>query len=290
MGVSIHAIERVGANTRHADFCLWDYPPPRPAQGKLASANLLWRAIEASGEGDALVAACETLRSGLGPGMTVYGVKSSRGRLAFEFYFYDYARLERKVSVSRVIDILQPAVTHDLKRLEGRPYFMFSLDLDEAIVTRQRPLEIVNLYIGNPGSSVSSGICYEVGAAGARLANFYFFFNAKTQMQEVRGKAACSAHHDLRGAVLEPLFRKPWLDCEVAVVANKQRNDGLYFSRVGTPALIDFLETQAWPEALTAFVRDNSADLDHLLWDLGVDYVVEDSKAQIVKTAFYGLL
>ena len=290
MGGCIHAIERVGPNYRHADFCLWDYRPPRPPQGKLASSNLLWRAIEASGEGDALVAACEALRRGLGAGMTVYGVKSFGGRLAFEFYFYDYARLERKMSISRIVDILKPVATHDLKRLEGRPYFMFSIDLDEGIASRERPLEIVNMYIGNPGSSVSSGICYEVGAAGPKLANFYFFFNAKTQMEEVRAKAACSAHHDLRAAVLEPLFRKPWLDCEVAVVANKQINDGLYFSRVNTGALTDFLETQTYPESLTAFVRDNGAQLDHLLWDLGVDYVVENGKARIVKTAFYGLL
>ncbi|MDR3374080.1 MAG: hypothetical protein P4L98_10165 [Ancalomicrobiaceae bacterium] len=285
-----HAIERVGERDRHADFCLWDYQPPRPAAGKLASSNLLWRAIEASAEGDRLVEACETLRGALGPGMTVYGVKSFGGRLAFEFYFYDYARLERSVSISRVLDSLAPLTTHDLKRMEGRPYFMFSIDLDEDIAARRKPLEVVNMYIGNPGSAVSSGICYEVGAHGPTLSNFYFFFDAKTEMNEVYAKAACSAHHDLRQAPLAAVFRKPWLDCQVTVVANKRANDGVYFSRVGIDALIDFLKTQAFPAALTDFARDNRAELDHLLWDLGVDYVVEAGEARLVKSAFYGLL
>ena len=222
--------------------------------------------------------------------MTVYGVKAADGRLTFEFYFYDYARLERKVSVSSVLDILKPVTNVPLAAFEGRPYFMFSIDLDDAIVSRRKPLEIVNMYIGNPGSTVSSGICYEVSGTGARLANFYFFFNAKTQMPEVRAKAACSAHQDLRNPALDAVFRKPWLDCEVAVVANKQMNDGAYFSRVGTPALIDFLETQPFPAALAGFVQNHRADLDHLLWDIGVDYVAANGQARIVKAAFYGLL
>ena len=172
MGGKLHGLERVGANDRHADFCLWDYPPPRPPEGKLASSNLLWRAIEASAEGDALAEACERLRRGLGPGMTVYGVKCFGGRLAFEFYFYDYARLERRLSLSRVLDVLAPLTTHDLRRLEGRPYFMISIDLDDDIAARRKPLDVVNMYIGNPGSNVSSGIAYEVGPNGPRLSKF----------------------------------------------------------------------------------------------------------------------
>ena len=163
------------------------------------------------------------LRAGLGPFRTVFGVKKIADRLSFEFYFYDYARLEREVSIARVLDILAPFVACPLAYPEGRPYFMFSLDLDDEIAGRRRPLEMINVYVGNPGSSVSSGICYELTGAGLRLANFYFFFDARKEMDEIVAKVACSAHHDLRAlAGCAPSCVRSCSDCRVIVVANKK--------------------------------------------------------------------
>src|SRR5208337_4021584 len=102
--VSAEVLERTAVGDRYADYCLWDYPPVRPPAGKLRCANLLWRALEEAGAGEAMRAACEALRRGLGPFQTVFGVKQIGGRLSFEFYFYDYARLERRVSITRVLE------------------------------------------------------------------------------------------------------------------------------------------------------------------------------------------
>ena len=283
-------LERVKPGDRFADFCLWDYHPPTPSVGKLASANLLWRAVEASGEGSALRQACEAFRDALGPFQTVYGVKKLGDRLSFEFYFYDYGRLERRVSIPRVVEILAPLAPHPLTGLEKRPYFMFSIDLDEAVAARRRPLEIVNVYLGNPGSSVSSGICYEVSPAGIRLANFYFFFDRRKEMDDIVAKLSCSAHHDLRGLPVSQILRPQLLDCEVVVVANKKFNDGVYFSRIRIDALIRFLASESFPEDLVRFVRAHRDELDHLLYDVGIDYRVECGEARTLKCAFYGLL
>ena len=289
MSLDPPALEFVAPGERFADFCLWDYPPPAPAPGKLRSANLLWQAIGSCGGAPHLVAACEALRRELGAGQTVYGVKKFGDRLAFEFYFYDYARLERRVSITRVLKALAPAKC-SLIPPEGRPYFMFSLDLDEEIASGRRPLETVNVYIGNPGSQVSSGICYEQTAEGMRLANFYFFFDARKQMAEIVAKAACSVHHDPRDFPVKTVFPEDLATCEVIVVANKKTTDGVYFSRLRVDPLLGFLRREQFPQALIAFAERHRNKLDHLLYDIGVDYQFEDGKMRVVKSAFYGLL
>ena len=285
-----HPLERATAADRYADYCLWDYPPVAPTDGKLRCANLLWRALEAAGASPRFYEACRALRTGLGPFRTVFGVKKIAGRLSFEFYFYDYARLEREVSITRVLEILRPFAACPLSYSEGRPYFMFSIDLGEEIVNGRRPLSLINVYIGNPGSSVSSGICYELTPTSFRLANFYFFFDAKTEIDDVTAKVACSAHHDLRGLPLSEILRPELLDCRVIVVANKKFNDGVYFSRIGIDPLIGFLAREEFPAELVSFARDNRNALDHMLYDVGIDYVVEKGAVRITKSAFYGLL
>ncbi|HEX4410172.1 MAG TPA: hypothetical protein VH206_15470 [Xanthobacteraceae bacterium] len=284
------ALERARAGDRYADYCLWGYEPVAPAEGKLRCANLLWRAIDASGGGAQLKAACMALREALGPFRTVFGVKKLADRLSFEFYFYDYARLERDVSITRVLEILAPFVKCPLRYSEGRPYFMFSIDLDEDVASGSRPLDVVNVYIGNPGSSVSSGICYELSNAGLRLANFYFFFDAKKEMGEVVAKVSCSAHHDLRGLPISAILRPELVDCGVIVVANKKFHDGIYFSRIKIDQLIGFLERERFPADLVAFIREYRNGLDHMLYDVGLDYVVENGAVKVLKSAFYGLL
>ncbi len=290
MTTSALPLERTKPGDRFADYCLWDYRPPASPAGKLSSANLLWRAIELSGEGPSLRAACMALRERLGPFQTVYGVKKFGDRLSFEFYFYDYGRLERRVSIPRVLEILAPTATHSMSGLEKRPYFMFSIDLDEEIAAKRRPLDIVNVYVGNPGSSVSSGICYEFSPAGLRLANFYFFFERRKQMSDIVAKASCSAHHDLRGLPVSQILRPELLDCEVVVVANKKVNDGLYFSRIKIDTLIQFLTREEFPDELMSFVRDHRDELDHMLYDVGLDFRVEGGEVRTLKSAFYGLL
>jgi hypothetical protein len=290
MNLAATELERTNPRDRYADYCLWDYQPIAPPMGKLRSSNLLWRAIEAGGGGPKLTAACVALREKLGPFRTVFGVKKVGSRLSFEFYFYDYARLEREVSITRVLGILAPFIRCPLQPLEGRPYFMFSIDLDEEVASGRRPLDVVNVYIGNPGSNVSSGISYEQTVAGLQLANFYFFFDARTEMDDIIAKIGCSVHHDLRGFPSAAVLRKDLLSCSVIVAANKKFNDGLYFSRIAVDPLIRFLEQERFPVGLVSFARHYRDDLDHMLYDVGLDYVVENGAIKVTKSAFYGLL
>jgi hypothetical protein len=131
---------------------------------------------------------------------------------------------------------------------------------------------------------------YELTGAGLRLANFYFFFDARKEMDEIVAKVACSAHHDLRTLPLRDILRPELTDCRVIVVANKKVNDGIYFSRIGIDPLIGFLERERFPADLVSFARAHRHELDHMLYDVGLDYVVEAGAVKIIKSAFYGLL
>jgi hypothetical protein len=219
----------------------------------------------------------------------VFGVKLREGGLAWEFYFYDYARRAREVSISRVLAAIRPYVRCDVRPNERLPYFMFSLDLDRELAAGARPLDVVHMYVGNPGSAVSSGIAYAVRAAAVTLENFYFFFDAERQLDEAAGKICSSAYFDDTrlpvDAVLVPELRR----CKTICVANKQTHDCVYFSGVDVAQLSHFLERLAYPEPLAAFVRSHSARFEHLLFDVGFDYRMEDGRLRILKSGYYGV-
>ncbi len=126
-------LEMAAPGDRYADYCLWDYEPVGPTAGRLRQSSLLWHSLACAGADPQLFAICDALRDGLGPGRSVWGAKRRDGVTTWEFYFYDYARLERAVSIERVLAILAPFALCGLGYAGTRPYFMFSLDLDDAL-------------------------------------------------------------------------------------------------------------------------------------------------------------
>jgi hypothetical protein len=78
-------------------------------------------------------------------------------------------------------------------------------------------------------------------------------------------------------------------ECQIIVVSNKQHRDGLYFSRISVDQLLVFLERMRYPEEQVRFVTENRGKLDHLLYDVGFDYCVENGSLKIVKSAWYGV-
>lgn len=271
------------------NYCLWEYSRSVPAEDKFRSVNLLLQSFDEAGIDARAYAIVDAIRDAIGPFRTVFGIKLLSGRLAWEFYFYDYRRRDREVSVTRVLEAIGPFVRCPVKADEGVPYFMFSLDLDGELASGERPLDVVHLYVGNPGSTVSSGIAYALRVDGARLENFYFFFDARTQRQEAADKVACSAHFDARRIDMDEILLPELRECQTICVANKQTHDCIYFSGVDVAQLLFFLERFGYPQALVSFVRENRCDLDHLLFDVGVDYRVQQGRLVPLKSGYYGV-
>lgn len=285
----MNALEYASGQEAQYDFCLWEYRALVPSAGKLRSINLLANSFEAAGLGKRAFEIVGAIRQGLGDSRSVWGIKQENGRLSWEFYFYDYARLERERSIPRLLELIGPWIACDVKTSERQPYFMFSIDLDRAQLLEGKPLEEIQMYIGNIGSAISSGICYEVTREQTRLKNLYFFFDAQRETDNIVGKLTSSVHLDVNefdlNAVLWPELR----DCQTIVVANKQQRDGVYFSRINVGQLLFFMNRMRYPREHVAFIEQNRGSLDHMLYDVGFDYCVENGSLKIVKSAYYGV-
>jgi hypothetical protein len=184
---------------------------------------------------------------------------------------------------------LKAVVPCEIKADESLDYFMFSVDIYKNLISKAENLEEVHMYIGNAGSTVSSGICYSVSQAGTRCENLYFFFDAKTQMDLIIDKIFCSAYVDITKIDLDRILWPELRGCRVIVVANKQGNDAVYFSRINIDQLIFFMRRMTYPKELISFAEENRAKLDHLQFDVGYDYKIEGNELTILKSGYYGI-
>jgi len=270
------------------DFCLWEYNPVVPYENKFRSVNLLFHSFDVIGVHGRIFDLVQAIREGMGVSRTVWGVKQLGDDIRWEFYFYDYRRRERERSITKLLDIIRPFIRCEIKANENHHYFMFSIDIDDDLISKPRDLEEIHMYIGNPGSTVSSGICYSLTSRGTRLENFYFFFDAKKEMDEIIAKVVCSSYVDSTEIGIDRILWPELKNCKVIVVANKQSNDAVYFSGIDVDQLIFFLKRMNYPGELISFVEENRSKLDHLQYDVGFDYRMEGKSLNILKSGYYG--
>jgi hypothetical protein len=271
------------------NYCLWSYQPVASVENKFRPVNLLLHSFHVARLDLQVFEIVESIRKSLGLFRTVWGIKFLDNKLIWEFYFYDYKRREREISITRVIEILKPYFNCRFKILDNLPYFMFSIDINKDLLSDSRQIETVNMYIGNPGSTVSSGISYEITRQEIKLRNFYFFFNPQQGFEDIVAKICCSAHIDCQDIYIHEILLPELKNCQTICIANKQNNDTIYFSGIDVNQLLIFLETFAYPQEIIDFVKFNRTKLDHLLYDVGFDYRVEGKKLIIIKSGYYGV-
>ena len=271
------------------NYCLWEYKPVAPHVGKFRSVNLLFHWFDLQGVDERMFELVDRIRRAVGTSLTVWGVKRVGEKMACEFYLYDYRRRERERSITKVVRAIAPLARCEIRVNEDLPYFMFSIDVDGDLVSGARDLSEIHMYVGNVGSAVSSGICYSLQDEGMRLENFYFFFNPKKQLDDVMGKVCCSPFVDFTKVSIDDILWPELIDCRTVCIANKQRNDCAYFSGINVDQLLFFLKRMAYPERIVAFVEDNKARLDHLLYDVGIDYRMTEGKVEYLKSGYYGI-
>ncbi len=273
------------------DFCLWPYALPRqPSGDALRSAALLYKSFEVANLGPEMGALMDAIRNAWGRFATVWGMKWSADGPSWEFYFYDYARADRKRGIADFLAATKGHLRCDLTPDDSLPYFMFSIEVTPDNL-RGAPLDQIDIYMGNPGSTVSSGICYGLSKDGYEMRNFYFFFDAVKEAVQIKDKLTESIHLPVKHVDLDDLLWPEMDGVETIVVANKQRRDGLYFSRIRAAQLAVFLQRLDFPETLRAFLDENLDALDHHLYDVGWDFTC-DAKGRVTATkgSFYGLL
>lgn len=165
----------------------------------------------------------------------------------------------------------------------------FSPDIDAALASGTRAIDVVHLYIGNPGSLLSSGIAYVLRDNGIRLENFCFFFDAVRQRAEAADKVLCSAHLDPDRVHIDDILWPELRDCTTLCVANKPGHDCNYFSAVADDQPQHFLQRLDYPAPVQEFVRRHRGDLDHLRFDVGFDHRRHGDRPALLKSGYCGV-
>jgi predicted transcriptional regulator len=270
------------------NYCLYEYKPGVPYENKFRSVNLLYHTFELEGVDGRIFEVVRRIRQAVGVSNTVWGVKFGANGLSWEFYFYDYRRRSRERSITALLQGIEPLIPCEIQANENLNYFMFSIDIDALLVSGGRTLDEIHVYIGNPASTVSSGISYSFSKNGRRLENFYFFFDPKKQMDQILGKIYSSAFFDASKTDIDHVLWPELVSCNTICVANKQKNDCVYFSGITVDQFLLFLTKMKYPGEIISFVKDNRAGLDHLLYDVGIDYKIEGNDLVTVKSGYYG--
>jgi hypothetical protein len=270
---------------RFFDYCLQPYDPLRNPSGKLRSESLLWNSLDVAGAPPALDEALRAIQSSAGRDMTVCGIKHQQGRLWWELYFYDRLKEDPAVRAESITAVVAPWFRIVPRPRESVPYFMFSFDvLPETALGGT--VDVVNLYL--PYYEVQGGRSYKLSSDRLEMDNVYRFLHPKLEIREILHEIHQSVFVDYSRALLSRVLLPELIDCNRICVAKKRFADAVYYSGIDVGQLLYFLRTFAYPAQVTAFVEKHRAQLDHLRFDVGIDYtMLPDGSLLMTKSSYY---
>lgn len=287
--VALTPYEIVQPGDIFCDYTLVPYDPVKPPAGKLRSVNLLVESFAIAGveaEGQRVM---KLLRAALGPGRTVFGVKfyAPEHVAGWELYFYDPLRERHDLSIENVTSILAPAFAIDARPPRPLPWHMFSVEFD-ARHLRQELAAAVDVYISTNPQNKGTDRSYKLRGSELVFENVYSFHRPLLEIDEILyrlryGVFFSRVENPLSALIPPELFR-----CGHICVANKRTADALYFSRITTEQLLFAMNFLGWRGALPGFITAHAASFDHLLWDIGFDFVVENGRIRFIKGGLYG--
>lgn len=273
---------------RYFDYCLQPYDPLRDPRGKLRSESLLWNSLDVAGAPPSLDEALRAVQRTAGRDMTVVGIKHHDGRLWWELYFYDRLKEDPSVRAASIIDAVAPWCRVAPRPRETIPYFMFSFDV-RPDTAEGGTVEVVNLYL--PYYEVQGGRSYKLSADRLEMDNVYRFLHPKTEIREILHEIRQSVFVDFTRVSLARVLIPELIDCNRICVAKKRFADAVYYSGIDVGQLLFFLRTFEYPSAVVGFVEAHRAALDHLRFDVGIDYTMRpDGTVVMTKSSYYSTL
>lgn len=270
---------------RFFDYCLQPYDPLRDPRGKLRSESLLWNSLDVVEAPAVLDEVLNAVQHTAGRDMTVVGVKHQQGRMWWELYFYDRLKEDPAVRAASIIEAVAPWFRVGPRPRETIPYFMFSFDLTVGNAAGD-DVEVVNLYL--PYFEVQGGRSYKLSADRLEMDNVYRFLHPKTEIREVLHEIHQSVFVDFSRVPLSRVLLPELFDCNRVCVAKKRFADAVYYSGIDLGQLLFFLKTFEYPAPIVDFVMANRSQLDHLRFDVGIDYAMRpDGSLAMTKSSYY---
>lgn len=260
-------------------------PAATPADGLRQSALLLESAPVSCRSGLAWLA--EEVQTRVGEFGSVWSIKFAVGLPSWEVYFYvNHGKLanEGLEYLTQIGSELFGCSSSLLEKVTGLRPDVISIDIDQGVLN-QRPVDAVNLYVGNPLSRVPSGLSYRVSEQSIQLANLYHKCNS-TSRQCIRA----ALHGTLHLGSDERWLDTELLPCDSIHVARKPDRDGLYYGGINMSQTRYFLSSYTQESPLSDFLADSSSRLVHHKFDVGLDYQRFGNRVRVVKAAVYVLL
>jgi hypothetical protein len=276
------------------NYCYNEYIPATPIEGKLSSVNLLFNSFEQSPEKDKFVKLVNDIRSSIGSGRTVWGLKMTGSTLSWEFYFYNY--FQPDLNMSDVLKSMSGIVRCDFELPSNKNIVIYSFDIDERAV-HSGMIERAHVYTDtasgvtdSPDGLIRTVMTYILTKNDVTKGNFYCVYSdhARQMKSIVRNSTHsvfCSPNNVRHADIIWPELIK----CRNITLANKPRADGIYFSGLSVDQFIFSLKKLGYPDNIVSFVESNRNKLDHMKYDVGFDYRSENGNLKIVRSGFFGL-
>jgi hypothetical protein len=291
--MTLHPDDRMPelSTTRHRDYILTPYTPSVDPTGRAHAASLLRHALRREDLGDAWPL-CEALRAHLGADQTVWGFKHGPSGFSVELYFYNFVEnaASNPASACRLAEVLAPWLAFEGAVDESLPYFMCSVELSREVLDRGRTSPW-RLYLRTGDvHRTECGFSYRAEARDRLvLENHYWFYRASDprELEDALRRIQRSPRSGSKRC-WSTLFPKGLRDCFTVCYAVKPHADGLYYSRVGSEALVGFLRAHAGGAYVDVLA---SPDFAHARWDLGFDFCAPPGAPHVTlpKYAIHGV-
>lgn len=219
---------------------------------------------------------------------TCWGIKNVNGNIEWELYFYS---LPNKFQDLR--NTINPFFNLPDFEVQPPPYFMWSFDINNLNSNK------IEIYITNnhfdKQSFIFSGSSYTYDSMNYTYGNTYHFWKNPIQnLNRIKDTIFHSPFIDRNiniESILIPEFIDFYRDNEFIynICTTKKRNcDSLYYMSLDINMLIVFLKKFNYPINQIEFLEYNKNKLNHLLYDISINYKVENGKLKIIKSGYYG--
>jgi hypothetical protein len=286
------ALERASDRDRHINLGFEAYRPVRPLDDKVRAENLLWHSLLYAGVLEQWDDPLHAIQRHIGRDRSVWGVffDLDRGALSWELRLLN----TEARSPLGVLDGLRATLTPWIELAPGLteapPYAVLGLRFDTQTMARGK-LEIVELHERSPGTHELE--VYRTSATERVLISRDVVLEPKRHIDEVLPLIKRSEFLDfaadkrLLGRVLIPeLFA-----CRRLHISKREHCDALCFSGVNIEQLVFAYKRFDLPAALLGFLTAHQARLEHLLFDVAIEYRAhadQVGKIEYLRVGFYG--
>tara|TARA_B100000287_G_C20665294_1_gene791543 strand:+ start:799 stop:1650 length:852 start_codon:yes stop_codon:yes gene_type:complete len=261
------------------------YPLPLNIDNKLKSSNIFINSFIDTEYEDKF----NDLISKFNKDSIIWGIRDINGKLEWELYFYNNTvdQIKSQKIVSEIFDL--PTL------IELPKQFMWSFDINDKNEKRV-DYYFINKIPLHPENLMSSGTGYTYDGKNIEFKNTYYSWNTtldslKKIKEQILNCSPFNVNLNIDDVLL-PEIVDYYSSNENTITyintSNKRDSDSVYYSGLDISMLIFCLHKFNYPKKQINFLEDNKDKFNHLLYDFGFNYKMNNNKLEIIKSGYYG--